>query len=70
MIEANPKSFAKLQRNSEKDEVMNSAVCKDKDVVHLVQDAAVSGVLEFMSPAFVRKWHPNINKESLPNNQM
>ena len=59
LIEPNPKSFAALQKNRPKDDTFNFAICSRSSEVTFVDsgEGAVTGVIEFMAPSFVRDWH-------------
>lgn len=60
LIEPNPQSFSFLQGNRPKDDTFNYAVCSHSSEVTFVDsgEGAVTGILEFMAPSFVRHWHP------------
>lgn len=66
LIEANPNSFAALQANRPNDDNFNYAVCSQSSEVTFVDSGtgAVTGVLEFMAPSFVREWHPENAKHT------
>ena len=65
LIEPNTRSFKKLKNNrAPGDDVFNAAVCASEQVVHFLDDGrngATSGVVEFMSPTFAKKWHEKTN---------
>jgi FkbM family methyltransferase len=65
LIEPNKRLFEKLKKNrAPEDDVFNAAVCASKQVVHFLDDGrngATSGVVEFMTPAFAKKWHERTN---------
>ena len=66
LIEPNPNSFAALQVNRPNDDNFNFAVCSQSSEVTFVDsgEGAVTGVLEFMTPSFVRSWHPENAKQT------
>jgi FkbM family methyltransferase len=68
LIEPNTKSFKKLKKNrAPRDDVFNAAVCANKQMVHFLEDGgngAISGVVEFMAPTFVRRWHTKTNPKA------
>ena len=65
LIEPNTRSFKKLKNNrAPGDDVFNAAVCASEQVVHFLDDGrngATSGVVEFMSHTFAKKWHEKTN---------
>jgi FkbM family methyltransferase len=62
LIEPNPKSFAALQVNRPNDDTFNFAVCSQSSEVTFVDsgEGAMTGVLEFMAPSFVKSAHPEV----------
>ncbi|KAI8462754.1 MAG: hypothetical protein J3K34DRAFT_446772 [Monoraphidium minutum] len=62
LIEANPKSFQKLEVNRPKDIKFHAAVCRKTSVVHYAnsRQAAVAGIWEFMPPSFRSAWYPGV----------
>ena len=67
LIEPNPISFRALWVNRPRDELFNYAVCNRSSKVHfLTGNQEVTGVLEFMSPTFIKLWHENPNMSALP----
>lgn len=67
LIEPNPSSFAKLQKNRPNNHLHHAAICDSVQTVHFLSDGhgAVSGVYEFMAPSFRKQWHPSINAKNL-----
>lgn len=66
LIEPNPSSFEKLQKNRPNNHLRHAAICESAQTVHFVTEGhgAVSGIYEFMAPSFREQWHPDLNKSS------
>ena len=60
LIDANPDRTAKMSSTSPKALAFNSAICKRRRTVHFVIShwGDVSGIIEFMSPTFIKQMHP------------
>lgn len=62
LIEGSPRYWA-LSSNSPDASYIGAAIC-DQDYVHYVQrsntDGAINGVLEFMTPGFIKEMHPSV----------
>ena len=60
LIEANPDRTSKMSSTSPEALAFNCAICKRRRTVHFLLShwGDVSGIVEFMSPAFVKKMHP------------
>ena len=63
-IEAHRVTYGKLRRNRPNAININCALCDVPKVLHYVQSklGSVAGIYEFMSPNFVKTWHPEIAK--------
>lgn len=64
LVEGSPTEFAKLVTNRPHDVRVNAALCGERRTVHYIEHAsvpAVNGIVEFMSDAFKKEWHPNID---------
>mmetsp|Transcript_1886 Transcript_1886/g.3001 ORF Transcript_1886/g.3001 Transcript_1886/m.3001 type:complete len:309 (-) Transcript_1886:89-1015(-) len=61
-VEADPRNFYKLVRNRESGININAALCSETKMLHYTNDdgGQIQGFVEFMSPAFLRKWHKKI----------
>ncbi|EKX31742.1 hypothetical protein GUITHDRAFT_98750, partial [Guillardia theta CCMP2712] len=59
LIEADPSNFAKLVSHRPSQILVHAAVCSNLSVVDYVTSGhpAVKGILQFMSPQFLRGWH-------------
>jgi len=68
LIEPTPSAFQELTNNRPKDHLVNSAVCAQPGRVHFVDmnDDAVHGIWEFMSPSFRARWHNDVDLASMP----
>lgn len=64
ITEADPRNFFKLSRSRENGVSVNAALCSETTLLHYTNDdgGQIQGFVEFMSPAFLRKWHPKIYK--------
>ena len=64
-IEANPTSYKALVVNRPESLNIHSAVCNVRRTVHFAEgsDPSISGIVEFMSPKFLKKWHPALAKD-------
>ena len=60
LIEPGPVNFNELIKNRPKNILLNLAVCSSPKEVHFVENGAVGGVYEFMSPEFKAKWWPDL----------
>jgi len=63
LIEPSPTQFEKLKYNRRRSTVcVNAAICSEKRTVHWLDNpglGVVSGIFEFMSPAFLETFHRN-----------
>eukprot|EP01012_Entosiphon_sulcatum_P010925 TRINITY_DN16533_c0_g1_i1.p1 TRINITY_DN16533_c0_g1~~TRINITY_DN16533_c0_g1_i1.p1 ORF type:complete len:313 (+),score=34.21 TRINITY_DN16533_c0_g1_i1:26-940(+) len=57
LIEANRFSLNKAAATRPKSKLINAAVCRNRKTVHWLGRGLTAGVVEFMQPAFVFKWH-------------
>ena len=69
LIEPNPRSFEKLKSNRPEDYTIHGAVCSTATEVHFIDSGVgrsgdVSGVVEFMSPSFIQKWHSAVTSKA------
>jgi len=60
LIEGEPSSFKRLQASRPDQVLVNAAVCRQRSIVHYTATggAGSSGIWEFMSDEFRKKWHP------------
>jgi FkbM family methyltransferase len=60
--EADPKNYLKLLRRRKNSININAALCSESKLLHYTNEGGrqVQGFVEFMSPPFLRNWHPNI----------
>eukprot|EP00808_Paulinella_micropora_P016970 g62204.t1 len=58
-IEANPTEYTKLIQNRPESTNVHAAICMSPQEVHYINTnlPAVHGIMEFMSPQFLRLWH-------------
>jgi FkbM family methyltransferase len=57
LIEANPETGQRLKQNADTALSFNTAICSNTRMVHFVSKGDVSGIVEFMSTAFIRQFH-------------
>jgi hypothetical protein len=67
LVEPNPVSFAALKKNRPNAYKFHGAICGSPSSVRWVSgnEGAVTGIYEFMSPIFLKQWHPNIDPSKL-----
>lgn len=66
LIEPNTQSFAKLLESrcvGSRNMCLNTAVCSQARPVHFAHADAVGGIVEFMSPTFMNRFHPDLLKD-------
>lgn len=76
MIEADPENYSNLKGNRERAINVHGALCSESKLLHYSSMGVipVRGFVEFMSPSFLKKWHPRISSgkigiDSLPTVQ-
>jgi FkbM family methyltransferase len=63
LIEPNTHSFVQLLQSrcvNSRNLCLNTAVCSQARPVHFAHADAVGGIIEFMSPAFMQRFHPDL----------
>jgi len=71
LIEASPISYPRLIVNRPNDLCIRAAVCDRFTQVHWItraQNLDVQGIYEFMTPDFLRTWHPTVTNDNLETN--
>lgn len=66
LVEGNPGYRSKLQRNSPLAFSANAAICSTATVVHYITSAYTGGIVEFMTPDFVRNFHTHLFNMTVP----
>eukprot|EP00963_Diacronema_lutheri_P012424 scaffold1733_cov450-Pavlova_lutheri.AAC.1 len=66
LIEASPASFQLLQRNRPNDKVFHSAVCAETTKLHWSDKSTGSGIYEFLSPSYRKRFHGQVKETELP----
>lgn len=61
-IEGDPENFRRLQYNRPESINIHGALCKNSQILHYsnISISSVRGFVEFMAPAFLKKWHGRI----------
>lgn len=65
LIEANPGSYKNLVKSRPADFGLHAAICKTASVVHYADRATVSGIYEFMSEKFKKRWWSDVDVSKL-----
>ena len=69
LIEASPSSYSRLQERRKNQLVINAAVCDAIRQVHYLEGGATGGIVEFMPPTFIKRWHPSYDAKQLSHLQ-
>lgn len=66
LIEANPTSFRSLKANRPDNILIHAAICAKTQLVHYIDkgNPCCTGIFEFMSEAFVKAWHANLDLQT------
>jgi len=65
-VEPGPANYRELVHNRPGALNIHMAICDRPRLVHFWEDRAVGGIVEFMSPEFIARWHERVNLSSAP----